>query len=35
MLNFGFLEKSLGIVCPPPFVYDFSKKKNASHVKFY
>ena len=26
MLNFGFLEKGLGIVYPPHFVYDFSRK---------
>ena len=26
MLNFEFLEKSLGIVSLPPFVYDFSRK---------
>ena len=26
MLNFGFLEKGLGIVSPPHFVYDFSRK---------
>ena len=26
MLNFDFLEKSLGIVSPPHFVYDFSRK---------
>ena len=26
MLNFDFLEKNLGIVSPPHFVYDFSKK---------
>ena len=25
-LNFYFLEKSLGIVSPPHFVYEFSKK---------
>ena len=27
MLNFDFLEKGLGLVSPPYFVYDFSKKK--------
>ena len=27
MLNFNFLGKGLGIVSPPRFVYDFSKKK--------
>ena len=26
MLNFNFLEKGLGIVSPPHFVYDFSRK---------
>ena len=26
MLNFGFLEKGLGIVSAPIFVYDFSRK---------
>ena len=26
MLNFDFLEKGLGIVSPPQFVYDFSRK---------
>ena len=26
MLNFDFLEKSLGIVSPPYFVYDFTRK---------
>ena len=26
MLNFDFLEKGLGIICPPHFVYDFSRK---------
>ena len=26
MLNFDFLEKGLGIVSPPHFVYDFSRK---------
>ena len=32
MLNFGFLEKSLGIVSSPHFVSDFS---HVSHVMFY
>ena len=27
MLNLDFLEKDLGIVSPPHFVYDFSRKK--------
>ena len=27
MLNFGFLDKGLGIICPAHFVYDFSSKK--------
>ena len=31
--NFDFLEKSLVIVSPPHFVYDFSK--NISHIMFY
>ena len=26
MLNFDFLEKALGIVSSPHFVYDFSRK---------
>ena len=26
MLNFDFLEKGQGIVSPPHFVYDFSRK---------
>ena len=26
MLNFDFLEKGLGIVYPPHFVYDFLRK---------
>ena len=26
MLNFDFLDKGLGIVSPPHFVYDFSTK---------
>ena len=26
MLNFDALEKGLGIVSPPHFVYDFSRK---------
>ena len=26
MLNLDFLEKGLGIVFPPHFVYDFSKE---------
>ena len=26
MLNFNFLEKSLRIVSPPYFVYDFTRK---------
>ena len=33
MLNFDFLEKGLGIVSLPHFVYDF--KKNVSHVILY
>ena len=34
MLNFDFLDKSLGIVFPVNFVYDFSNK-NVSVVVFY
>ena len=34
MLTFNVLEKSLGLVSPPHFVYDFSRK-NVSHVTFY
>ena len=26
MFNFNFLEKGLGIVSPPHFVFDFSRK---------
>ena len=26
MLNFSFPEKGLGLVSPPHFVYDFSRK---------
>ena len=26
MLNFNFSEKGLGLVSPPHFVYDFSRK---------
>ena len=33
MLNFDFLEKGLGIVSPPHFLYGFLK--NVSHVIFY
>ena len=32
MLNFDFLEKGLGIVSPPHFVHDFSRK---TFVKLY
>ena len=31
MVNFDFLGKGLGIVPPPHFVYDFSRKKCFSH----
>ena len=34
MLNFDFLEKSLGIVSSPHFLYGFSRK-NVSHAIFY
>ena len=32
MLNFDFLEKGLGIVLLPHFVYDFSKKCFSSYT---
>ena len=32
MLNFDFLEKSLGIVSPPHFAYNFSRKMFAFYV---
>ena len=32
MLNFGFLEKGLGIVFPPHFVYDFQEKCFSCHI---
>ena len=34
MLNFDFLEKGLGLVSPPLFVYHFFGK-SISHVMFY
>ena len=34
MLNFDFLEKDLGIVSSPHFVYNFTRK-NVSHDKSY
>ena len=34
MINFNFLEKGLGIISPPHFVYDL-KKKNGSHAIYY
>ena len=34
MLNFNFSEKGLGLVSPPYFVYEFSKK-NVSYATFY
>ena len=30
MVNFDFLGKSLGIISPPHFVFDFSKKNVSS-----
>ena len=33
MHNFNFLEKGLGLVFPPHFVYDF--QKNVSLATFY
>ena len=33
MLNVDFSEKGLGLVLPPHFMYDYSKK-NVSHVIF-
>ena len=35
MLNFEFLEKGLGIVSPPHFVYDFSSKMFLMLAIFY
>ena len=36
MLNVNFSQKGLGLVSPPHFVYDFSKKKkNVSRVTYY
>ena len=32
MLNFGFLEKSLGIVSRPHFVYDFQEKLCSYYI---
>ena len=32
MLNFDFLEKGLGIVSLPHFVYDFSKKCFSCYI---
>ena len=32
MLNFGFLDKGLGIVSLAHFVYDFSKKCSSCYV---
>ena len=34
MLNFDFLEKGVGIVSPPLFVYDLFKK-NVSRIILY
>ena len=32
MLNFEFLEKSLELVSPPHFVYDFLEKYFSCHI---
>ena len=32
MLNFDFLKRGLGIVSPPHFVYNFSRKNFSSYV---
>ena len=32
MLNFGFLDKGLGMVSPAHFLYDFSTKMFLSHI---
>ena len=32
MLNFNFSEKGLGLVSPPHFVYDFSRKMFPCYV---
>ena len=32
MLNFDFLENSLGIVSQPHFVYDFSRKMFLKNI---
>ena len=35
MLNFDFLEKGLGIVSPPHFLYDFSRKNLMFLMLYY
>ena len=32
MLHFNFSEKGLGLVSPPHFVYDFSKKNFSCYI---
>ena len=32
MLDFDILEKSLGIVCPPHYVYQFEKKRFYCYI---
>ena len=32
MLNFDFLEKSLGVVSPPHFLYDFKEKSFSCYI---
>ena len=34
MLNFNFIEKVLGLVSPPYYVYDFSRN-NVTQLVFY
>ena len=34
MVNFNFSEKDLGLVSPPHFVYDFSKKCVSCYILF-
>ena len=32
MINYGFLDKGLGIVSPAPFVYDFQQKCSSCYI---
>ena len=32
MLNFDFIEKGLGVVSPPNFVYDFQEKCFSCYI---